>query len=47
MVFSSSQEQEFDVNVIFLLENSGPVLGAFKDIYHHFWKRKIGTKLSE
>lgn len=37
MVFSSSQELEFDVNFVSLLENLGPALGAFKGINLAGW----------
>lgn len=37
MVFGSSQELEFDVNFVSLLENLGPVLGPFKGINLAGW----------
>lgn len=57
MVFSSSQELEFHLSFISLLDNLGPALGTFeginlarfffflKSIIHNFWKGKMGTKL--
>jgi len=37
MVFSSSQELEFDVNFVSLLENLRPAPGAFKGVNLAGW----------
>lgn len=57
MLFSSSQELEFHISFIYLLENLGPALGIFESInlarwifkkkliIRNSWKGSMGTKL--
>lgn len=46
MVFSSSQELEFHISLISLLENLGPTLGTFEGINLARWGFKKNTYYS-